>query len=179
MRSKGDDCRIQEASRQDLCIDKLDEVFDNPMIQLKVRVILGPGFCDYIGVSHVANARGDTECMVLDTATQKRAFKNCVLKMIGSHGLQDNEMNRRALDRLTPGDHTIMQIIAALKKVPGWKGTKTDASWFRSRLGTLKPPEITHVMMDTACNVYGRIDHIAGERTAFTNLTTPVASSQV
>ena len=163
MKSKGDNCSsterrlIQEASRQKLCIDKLDDVFNSPIIQLKVRVILGPGFCDYIGISHVANARGNTECVFLDTAAQKCAFRNCVLKMIGSHKSQDNEMNRRALDRLTPSDHTITQIIAVLKNVPEWRGMETDASWFRARLGTLKPPKITHEMIDTACNIYGRI----------------------
>ena len=70
---------IQEASRQNLCVDNLDKMFDNPIIQLKVRALLGQVYCDYIGIPRV-----DTECMILDTAAQKRAFRNCVLKMISS-----------------------------------------------------------------------------------------------
>ena len=64
-------------------------------------------------------------------------------------------MNHHALACLTPDDHTIVQIIAALKKVHGWKGKTTDASWIKARLGTLKPPTITHGMLNTACNIYG------------------------
>ena len=66
-------------------------------------------------------------------------------------------MNHHALACLTPDDHTIVQIIAALKKVHGWKGKTTDASWIKARLGTLKPPTITHGMLNTACNIYGSI----------------------
>ena len=88
---------IQEASRQKLRRDELDRVFDDPIIQLKVRGILGPDFCDYIGISHAANARdnditiglnkvpgNDTRCVISDIASQKRAFRDCVLKIIGS-----------------------------------------------------------------------------------------------
>ena len=87
--------------------------------------------------------------------TQKRAFKDCVLRMIGAHKSQNNQMNHHALKYLTPGDHTIGQIITALKKVPGWKGKAIDASWFKARLGTLKPPEITQETIETACSIYG------------------------
>ena len=41
---------LQEASKQRLREDDLDRVFDDPMIQLKVRGVLGSDFCDAIGI---------------------------------------------------------------------------------------------------------------------------------
>ena len=157
---------IQEATKQKLPYDKLDRVFDTPWIQLKVRGVLGSYFCDEIGVSHLANTKYNEIPIVqskapledkraaINKANQERAFRDCVLKILGLHKSQNNDMNRYALTCLPPGDYTIAQIIAALKKVPGWKGKPSDASWIKARLGTLKPPTITYHMLDTACNRY-------------------------
>ena len=128
---------LQEASKQRLCEDE----FDDPMIQLKVRGVLGSDFCDAIGIYYAADEQddditvgldeipsGDNKWTISHVATQKRAFKDCTLKMIGAHKSQNNQMNHHALKYLTPGDHPIGQIITALKKIPGWKGKAIDAS---------------------------------------------------
>ena len=85
---------IQEATNQKLHGDKLDRVFDDPRIQLKVRGVLGPDFCNDMGANTRYNEipvvqnkvpDNDTERVATDITEQKRAFRDCVLKIIGSH----------------------------------------------------------------------------------------------
>ena len=57
---------MQEASKQRLCEDEFDRVFDDPMIQLKVRGVLGSDFCDAVGIYYTADEQEDDITVGLD-----------------------------------------------------------------------------------------------------------------